>query len=71
MFELNDAQTHNEIAQAITPFLEQIKKSRGLTSYSVDVGATEYEVKVKKAHVNVILQPTRVIEQIELNLFIK
>jgi hypothetical protein len=71
IFEFNDAVTHEQIASGINPFLESIRKKRGLKSFSVEVGATEYEFKQKICHVNIILQPMKVIERIELNLFIK
>ena len=51
--------------------LEVIKNKRGLDSYSVEVSATDYEKKTKTFHVNIVLQPTRVVEKIELNFFIK
>lgn len=70
-FEFNDEETWNQMFQSIDPFLAELQQRRGLQSYSIDIGATEYERKAKKAHVNVILQPPRVIEQIELNLYIK
>jgi len=71
IFEQNDAITWSSVAGDINLFLEQIKKKRGLYNYSVDVGATEYEKKTKTFHVNVTLEPTRVVEKIELNFFIK
>ena len=71
IFEQNDPVTWAQIASPIVDFLEVIKNKRGLDSYSVDVGATDYEKKTKKIHVNIILQPTRVVEQIELNFFIQ
>jgi hypothetical protein len=71
IFEFNDTVTHNKITQEITPFLESIKKRRGLSSYEVEVGATEYEFKRKICHVNVTLSPMKIIERIELNLYIK
>jgi len=71
LFEFNDEETWNQMFQAVDPFLGEIQRRRGLVTYSIDVGATEYEIKTKKAHVNVTLQPTRAIEQIELNLFVK
>lgn len=71
IFEFNDIQTWNDIKNNINPFLDRIKLRRGLESFSVEVGATEYEKKAKICHVNVILQPTRIIERIELNLFVK
>jgi hypothetical protein len=71
VFEFNDAETHNRFASEIKQFLEAVKSARGLRSYSIEVGATEYEIKQKICHVNVELEPTRVIERIELNLFIR
>jgi len=71
IFELNDQVTWNQVAGNITLFLEDIKNRRGLYSYNVEVGATEYEIKTKTFHVNVILNPTRVVEHIELNFLIK
>ena len=71
IFEQNDPITWAQIASPIVDFLEVIKSKRGLDSYSVDVGATDYEKKTKKIHVNITLQPTRVVEQIELNFYIQ
>lgn len=71
IFELNNDDTWNAIRTNIDLFLKVIKDKRGLYSYSVDVGATEYEIKAKQVHVNVTLQPTRVVEQIHLNFYIK
>jgi len=71
IFEFNDSQTWTQIQAGVTPFLENIKSRRGLKYYNVEVGATEYEFKRKICHVNVVLKPMKVIERIELNLFIK
>jgi len=71
IFEMNDQITWNTVAGDILDFLEDIKKKRGLYSYSVEVGATSYEIKRKTFHVNVTLEPTRVVEKIELNFYIK
>jgi len=71
IFQQNDAITWNLVSGDIVEFLEAIKKKRGLYDYSVEVGATDYEKKRKTFHVNVILNPTRVVEKIELNFFIK
>jgi len=70
IFEQNDEITWSLVSGQLVEFLEVIRRKRGLTSYSVEVGATEYERKTKKFHVNVTLNPTRVVEQIELNFFI-
>lgn len=71
IFEQNDQITWIQVSSAIVDFLDVIKNKRGLDSYNVEVGATDYEKKTKKFHVNIILQPTRVVEQIELNFFIQ
>jgi hypothetical protein len=71
IFEQNDQITWTQVSGAVVDFLDVIKNKRGLDSYSVEVGATDYEKKTKKFHVNIILQPTRVVEQIELNFFIQ
>lgn len=71
IFEQNDQITWGQVSGQIVEFLEVIKAKRGLDSYNVEVGATEYERKRKTFHVNVILNPTRVVERIELNFFIK
>jgi len=71
IFEQNDQVTWGQVASEITDFLEVIKNRRGLDDYQVEVGATDYEKKTKTFHVNVTLTPTRVVEKIELNFFIK
>jgi hypothetical protein len=70
IFEQNDEITWSQVSSSLVEFLEVIKSKRGLYSYAVDVGATDYEKKTKRFHVNVTLEPTRVVEQIELNFFI-
>jgi len=70
IFEQNDEITWSLVAGQLVEFLEVIRKKRGLYNYSVEVGATEYERKTKKFHINVTLEPTRVVEQIQLNFFI-
>jgi len=70
IFELNNSSTWNAISSQISLFLNTIKEKRGLYDFSVSVGATEYEIKNRQVHVNVTLNPTRVIEQIHLNMYI-
>jgi len=70
IFEQNDEITWSLVAGQLVEFLEVIRKKRGLYNYSVEVGATDYERKTKKFHVDVTLEPTRVVEQIQLNFFI-
>jgi len=71
IFEMNDSTTWGQVNGQVTEFLENVKSKRGLYNYSVDVGATDYERKRKTFHVNVTLEPTRVVEKILLNFFIK
>lgn len=71
IFEQNDSITWNSVAENIVSFLDDIRRRRGLYDFSVSVGATEYEIKRKTFHVDVTLNPTRVVEKIELNFFIK
>lgn len=70
IFEQNDQLTWSQVSGNIVLFLEDIRKRRGLYNYNVEVGATDYEKKRKTFHVNIILEPTRVVEKIELNFFI-
>ena len=71
IFEMNDAITWSKVASMMNDFLETIKKKRGLYSYNVSVSATDYEKKIKTFHADVTLEPTRVVEKIELNFYIK
>lgn len=71
IFEMNDAVTWNTFNSQVINFLEEIKKKRGLYSYSVETTATDYEKRTKVFHCDIILEPTRTVEQIHLNFFIK
>ena len=71
IFEQNDSITWGQVSGGIVAFLDDIQSRRGLYSFNVDVGATDYEKKTKTFHVNVTLEPTRVVEKISLNFFIK
>ena len=70
IMEQNDAITWSKISNDIVPFLEDVKRRRGLNGYSLEVGSTDYEKKIKKCHVNVTLDPITPLEQIGLNFFI-
>jgi len=70
IFEQNDEITWSLVSGRLIDFLEVIRMKRGLTNYSVEVSATDYERRTKRFHVNVTLEPTRTVEQIELNFFI-
>lgn len=71
VFELNDSTTWDEISTEVNKFLKTVQDNRGLYGFGVEVGANEYEIKAKKIHVNVDLNPTRVAEQIHLNFYIR
>jgi len=71
IFTMNDGLTWSSVQNGVIEFLEDLKSRRGLDSYTVEVGATEYEKKRKTFHVNITLKPTRVVEKIELNFFIQ
>ena len=71
LFELNDKQTWSEVKVEISRFLKQIQNKRGLYSYNVEVSASDYELKSKQFHCDIMLQPVRIVEQILLNFYIK
>lgn len=71
IFESNDASTWQSIQSGIQPMLDTIVANGGLKSYSLEVSATDYELKTKTCHVNVTLEPMKVLEKIQLNLYIK
>lgn len=71
VFESNDQLTWDNVGSDIRLFLEDIKGRRGLYGYSIEVGASDYELKTKQFHANVTLQPMRLVEQINLNFFIE
>ena len=71
IFEINDQATWDSIYGGISPFLDTVQANGGIQSYSLEVGATDYELKTKTCHVNVTLVPTKILEKIELNLYIK
>jgi hypothetical protein len=71
IFEQNDALTWSRVSQNIIGFLEDIKRRRGLHSYEVSVGATDYQLKTKTFGVDIVLYPITPAERIELNFYIK
>jgi len=71
VFEQNDQFTWSRIQSEVNKFLKVIQNKRGLYDYSVKVYADDYMKKAKQIAVDVTLNPTRVVEQINLNFFIK
>lgn len=70
LFEQNDQTTWNQIQSNVEGFLKEIQNRRGLDKFSVDVGATDYEKKLKRVHVNINVTPTKAVEQIYLTFFV-
>lgn len=71
LMEPNDKLTWDAVQNNISQFLADIARRRGLYSYSVNVGASDYEIKQKMFHVNIIIKPTRVTEKILLNFVVR
>ncbi len=71
IFEMNDQITWNKFSNEVVGFLEQVKKKRGLYSYSVNTYATDYMKKTKTFTSDIELYPIRTTEKIELNFYIK
>ena len=71
IFEFNESITWERMSHECSAFLSQCQSSNMINGYSIDVGATEYELKTKTAHVNVTLTLKRTLEKIELNLYVQ
>lgn len=71
IFEHNIPETWQDIQEDIDPFLSDLVSRNALETYTLNVGATEYEKKQKRMHINVELKPVKVIERIEINLKVK
>ena len=71
IWEENNENTWRDISEQIRVFLVDIQNRRGLYNFDVNVGANEYELKTKQIHVDVTLNPTRIVERINLNFFIQ
>lgn len=70
IFELNLPETWNRISSEVDKFLRDVQNRRGLYGYSVTVGADDYDIRMRRCKVDVILRPVRAIEQIELTFFV-
>jgi hypothetical protein len=71
IFEQNDATTWGLIRSDVAAFLEDVKRRRGLYSYTLEVGSSDYERKLKTIHVNITLEPIAAVEKIVINFFVK
>jgi phage tail sheath protein FI len=70
IFELNVPSTWDKIRSEVTLFLNDVQTRGGLTGFSVAVYANEYDIRMRRVKVDVILQPVRAIEQIHLTFFV-
>lgn len=71
IFEFNDEETWTSVSQDISKFLKQVQNKRGLTSFTVNVSADEYQIQAKEFQVDITLVPKRVVERIYLNFYVK
>lgn len=71
IFDHNNSTTWTSISNGIKSLLNSVQSGGGISSYEIDVGATDYEYKTKVCHVNVTIAPTRVLEKIQFNLYIE
>jgi len=71
IFEFNDSITWENIKKGVTGFLADVQRRRGLYSFSVNVWADEYAILRKSAYLDVVLFPTRALEKIYLNFYVK
>lgn len=71
IYEMNDQITWNKFNNEVVGFLEEIKKKRGLYSYTVNTYSTDYLKKRKEFVCDIELYPTRTTEKISLNFFVK
>ena len=71
IFDLSIDQSYEQIRVGISAFLEDVKNLRGLYNYSLDVYASDYDIKRRRVNIDVILNPVRAMEQIHLTFFIE
>ena len=71
IFELNEAPTWSAIQSEVSNFLSNCQASNIIDGFNCEVGATDYELKAKTAHVNVTLTLKTTLEKIELNLMVQ
>lgn len=71
IFEENDHYLWSKVTKNISEFLEDVKLSRGLYDFTVNVVADAFQIKQKVFIVNVTLHPTPNVEKIHLRFFVK
>lgn len=68
VYEFNDEYTYAKIKDTVNAFLSDLASERALESFSVNVGATEYQKRNNQCKVDIDLKITGVIEIINVSL---
>ena len=68
VYEFNDEYTYSKIKDTVNAFLSDLASERALESFSVNVGATEYQKRNNQCKVDIDLKITGVIEIINVSL---
>lgn len=71
IFKYNTSETWDDVNQKITQFLAQVRLLKGITSYSTEVSATEYEIKNRTFHIYVELTIPGIVEKITFSIGVK
>lgn len=71
IYKKNTSDTHARIKKALSEFLKEQQDRSNIDKFTIDVGATEYEYKTKRCHVNIVLWPTKIIEKVEITEYIR
>ena len=71
LFEDNNPDTWNRVETGVREILASYKRKGALYWYDVEVGATEYEIKTHRMHVNVYVKVMKTVKVINLTFTIK
>lgn len=71
IFELNNSDTWTEMNKQINDFLSQVQTQKGIESYTLDIGATEYEKTRKACHCIIGVVPSQCIERIYVDIQVR
>ena len=71
IFDFNDPVTWMQMENGANSFLKQVKELRGLYDYDINIYANDYMRRRKMAKVNLMLEPTRVLEKIFFNISVR
>ena len=71
IFDFNDPITWMRLEDGANMFLKQVKEKRGLYDYDIIIDADDYMRRRKMAKVNLMLEPSRVLEKMFFNIAVK